>query len=95
MKVTPILMTSLYKKNSINFKAKSETSESKIYYDTDTPEQEYEIATWGPNYTYRVPKRPKQVPLESQPILTDTKDKKRETPEEFLQRKINSIEFTM
>ena len=39
MKVTPILMTSLYNKNSINFKAKSETSESKIYYDTDTPEQ--------------------------------------------------------
>ena len=95
MNITPITMSALHNKNATNCKGKAQAEDKEIYYDTDLPEDRYDVATCGPNYCYYVPKRPTRPSIESQQGRIEIKDNQRETPEEYKQRKLYSSEWTM
>ena len=100
MKITPISMHSNYGKNIAKFKGNNNEIKPLIKLDESIPDDKVvSYGTWGSNYVYPITagqlrNSMRQEQLQKTRSNIDFSFSKKETPEEYLARKLYSTEWT-
>lgn len=103
MNIKPISMQTNFKSQAVSFKGKEQQPKPLIQVTDDMPDdQVVTYGTWGPNYAYPITAGQIRANMAAQAKTEAARAAeiqkpvaKKETPEEYYQRKVHSTEWTM
>lgn len=97
MKIAPVSMSANYMKKSVNFGEKKQEIKPLVQIDENTPDDKVvSYGTWGSNYVYPITAGQIRATQKENPQFNPQRTlADKETPEEYLARKIHSTEWTM